>query len=61
MEKNKFRKEEVISYVEDLIKCGAANDEQEELYLTYKWTSKLDKSLLKATLKEMRKAWNEKF
>lgn len=55
MERNTFRKEEVISYLEMIIKDGTANEEQEELYLTYIWNGKLKKNYaLKLTIRDMR-------
>lgn len=63
MEKLKFRKSEVIAYLEDLVSENAATDEQEELYEEFQWSGKLNKNnyTFKLTVSQMRKLWNEKY
>jgi hypothetical protein len=58
MKKNTFRKSEVIAYIEELILDQAATDEQEELYVDYKWSGKLKKNYTyKKTLVEMKRIY----
>lgn len=63
MEKLKFRKSEVIAFVEDLIQSNAATDEQEEFYEEFQWSGKLNKNnyTYKFTIAQMRKLWNEQY
>jgi hypothetical protein len=62
MEKLHFKTSEVISFIEDLINDGAATDEQEELYVDYKWEGKLKKNYTyKVTLKQMKRIINNGF
>ncbi|PLR99631.1 hypothetical protein [Bacillus sp. T33-2] len=57
MEKNKFRKSEVIAFLEGQILSGAATDEQEELYIDYKWNGVLKRNnyTYKKLIKEMKR------
>lgn len=62
MQKVRFLKSEVISYIEELINDGAASEEQEELYVNYKWTGKLEMNYTyKVTLKEMKRIYESGF
>lgn len=62
MERNKFRKEEVVSYLEEILRDGTATEEQEELYLNFKWNGKLVKNYVcKQTISQMRRLYDEKF
>jgi hypothetical protein len=62
MQKLRFLKSEVIAYLEELLLDQAATDEQEELYVEYKWTGKLKKNYTyKVTLKEMKKIYEGNF
>jgi hypothetical protein len=61
MTKLRFSKSEVISFLEDLIKSGAANEEQEELYINYTWNGVLVKNYTyKKVLRLMKKEYNGK-
>lgn len=44
MTKVQFRKSEVISFLEDKIHDGLANEDEEQLYEDFRWTNKLDKN-----------------
>jgi hypothetical protein len=63
MNKNSFRKEEVIAFLECRISENAASDEQEELLQNYMWSGKLNKNTCtyKETVKEMMMLWNERY
>jgi hypothetical protein len=62
MEKVKFQKEEVISFLETKIELNEANQEELELYEDYQWSGKLEKNdTYKMLIKEMRKLFNNKF
>lgn len=60
MERYTFRREEVIAFVEDLIRNNAASDAQEEMYLKFTWDNKLNKNnyTYKKTLKQMKRIYN---
>jgi hypothetical protein len=61
MTKLRFSKSEVISFLEDLIKDGAANEEQEELYINYTWNSVLVKNnTYKQVLRMMKREYEGK-
>jgi hypothetical protein len=54
MERNKFRKEEVVSYLEEILKDGTATEEQEDLYIQFQWTGNLVKNYTyKRTISQM--------
>lgn len=42
--KVQFRKSEVISFLEEKIHDGLANEDEEQLYEQYQWENKLDKN-----------------
>jgi hypothetical protein len=58
MTKLNYSLEEVVSFLEMKMMDNTATYEQEQLYVEYKWNSKLKKNYTyKLTLKEM-KEWN---
>lgn len=62
MEKNKFRKSEVIAYLEDLILMNMATEDESTLYENMHWTGKLEKNnTYKAVVKKMHQEWDRKF
>jgi hypothetical protein len=62
MEKVKFHKEEVISFLETKIELNEANQDELELYEDYQWSGRLEKNYTyKMLVKEMRKLFNSKF
>jgi hypothetical protein len=63
MNRNIFRKSEVIAFVEELIQSNAATYEQEEMYLTFKWDGILNKNnqTYKRTIRQMYRLYSEKF
>ncbi|MGK4040925.1 hypothetical protein AB0Y20_01390 [Heyndrickxia oleronia] len=56
----RFRKSEVIAYIEDKIQHGEANNDEMELYADFKWGNKLNVHTLKKLDKEMKVIWNGK-
>lgn len=44
MNKVKFKKEEVLSFLEELILDNLATEEELELYQDFKWSGKLNKN-----------------
>jgi hypothetical protein len=63
MNKVQFRKSEVVAYLEDLILQDIATQDEEDLYVNYKWSGKLDKTnyTYKEVLIDMKRLWNEKY
>jgi hypothetical protein len=62
MDKVKFHKEEVISFLETKIELNEANQDELELYEDYQWSGRLEKNYTyKMLVKEMRKLFNSKF
>jgi hypothetical protein len=63
MEKVKFHKEEVISFLETKIELNEANQDELELYEDYQWSGELNKTnyTYKLLLKQMRDLYEVKF
>lgn len=59
MEKFTIRTSEVISFLEDLISDGLANQDEELLYENYRWEGKLYKTnyTYKSTILKMKKEY----
>jgi hypothetical protein len=57
--KVQFRKSEVISYLEEKIHDGLANEDEEQLYEEYQWNNKLNKNnyTYKQLIDEMKKSY----
>jgi hypothetical protein len=59
MEKLRFRKSEVIAYLEDKILSNMATEDELEMYQDYKWNNTIDKTnyTYKKLIREMRKLY----
>jgi hypothetical protein len=63
MEKLKFHKEEVISFLEDKISMNTATQDELEMYENFQWSGKLNKTnyTYKIVLKQMRELFEQSF
>lgn len=59
MGKVQFRRSEVISFLEEKIHDGLANEDEEQLYEQYQWENKLDKNnyTYRLLINEMKKLY----
>jgi hypothetical protein len=51
MDRINWRKSEVIAFLEDLLKENTASDKQEEMYIEYRNTGKIEKTKYLSTYK----------
>lgn len=48
-----FRDNEVIAFLEEAIHSGNATENEEEMYIDYKWLGKIDKNKHKNTYRKL--------
>jgi hypothetical protein len=62
MEKLHFTKNEVVSFLEEMIEIGMATEDEQLLYENYIWDGELVRNnIYKKVLKKMKKFLNEEF
>lgn len=62
MERNIYRKSEVLAYLEEKILMNMATEDEQTLYEGFVWNGKLVKNYtLKKLIAEMRRLYDEKF
>lgn len=61
LKKERFNKGEVMEYLEEMIQCGLATEEEENVYYDVKYTGKCNKKDYSKVKKNIHKWYNEKF
>jgi hypothetical protein len=62
MERNSIRKSEVLSFLEWKIINNVATNEEEQLYIDFKWNGEIEKNdTYKQIIKQYKELHNEKF
>lgn len=62
MDRINWRKSEVLAFLETILQDGTASDKQEEMYIEFQWTGKIDKvkylSTYKQTVAQMKREFD---